>query len=203
MGLWHMRSGTHHFLTPDPFAGFQAYPATLNKYLYALNDPLVLSDPTGLNPLDTFFQAYRDFTGSRVGVVAKGVLELAAGGLAMVGGAAQLAAAPVTGITAATGTATLAAGGVAIAQGALNIARGLTGQQAVDVAEEISKGAIGSPVPAQGLQTAKAIYGHDPLTVLDNLSKWWTDPEVKQAGGLFRYIFFFPITAESATRNRK
>jgi len=40
------------FLTPDPFAGSMANPQSLNRYAYALNDPVNRSDPSGLHPQD-------------------------------------------------------------------------------------------------------------------------------------------------------
>ena len=39
---------TGSFLTKDPFAGEISDPATLHKYIYAGNDRINLSDPTGL-----------------------------------------------------------------------------------------------------------------------------------------------------------
>jgi RHS repeat-associated protein len=35
------------FLTRDPFAGFLVQPATLNPYLYVLNNPVFMTDPSG------------------------------------------------------------------------------------------------------------------------------------------------------------
>ena len=36
------------FLSPDPIAGTLANPQSLNRYIYVLNNPLVLTDPTGM-----------------------------------------------------------------------------------------------------------------------------------------------------------
>jgi RHS repeat-associated protein len=41
-------SGLAKFLSPDPLAGKIKMPASLNRYSYALNDPVSLFDPTGL-----------------------------------------------------------------------------------------------------------------------------------------------------------
>lgn len=39
------------FLSRDPFPGFQTQPASLSSYLYAYNNPVLLTDPSGKNPL--------------------------------------------------------------------------------------------------------------------------------------------------------
>jgi RHS repeat-associated protein len=38
------------FISPDPSGGHRSDPQTLNKYAYARNNPLNLTDPTGLDP---------------------------------------------------------------------------------------------------------------------------------------------------------
>jgi RHS repeat-associated protein len=37
------------FLSPDPLSGHQEDPQTLNKYVYVRDNPLILTDPTGLD----------------------------------------------------------------------------------------------------------------------------------------------------------
>src|SRR6266699_425175 len=37
------------FMSPDPLGGHQEDPQTLNRYSYVRNNPLVLTDPTGLD----------------------------------------------------------------------------------------------------------------------------------------------------------
>jgi RHS repeat-associated protein len=39
------------FFTRDPFPGSTDYPATLNPYIYGLNNPILHTDPSGENPL--------------------------------------------------------------------------------------------------------------------------------------------------------
>jgi len=39
------------FSAPDPLAGSLANPQTLNRYTYALNEPMMLADPTGLDTI--------------------------------------------------------------------------------------------------------------------------------------------------------
>jgi RHS repeat-associated protein len=39
------------FLSRDPFPGFQTQPASLTPYQYAYNNPVLLTDPSGKNPL--------------------------------------------------------------------------------------------------------------------------------------------------------
>jgi RHS repeat-associated protein len=39
------------FLSRDPFPGFLTQPASLSPYLYAYNNPVLLTDPSGKNPL--------------------------------------------------------------------------------------------------------------------------------------------------------
>jgi RHS repeat-associated protein len=41
-------SSMGRFLSPDPIAGTLANPQSLNRYVYVLNNPLVLTDPTGM-----------------------------------------------------------------------------------------------------------------------------------------------------------
>ena len=41
-------SSLGRFMTPDPIAGRIANPQSLNLYSYVLNNPLVLTDPTGM-----------------------------------------------------------------------------------------------------------------------------------------------------------
>ncbi|HEV8623972.1 MAG TPA: RHS repeat-associated core domain-containing protein, partial [Acidimicrobiia bacterium] len=52
-GLWEMRARFYdpqlgRFLSPDPWPATLPGPATLNRYAYALNDPISLVDPSGL-----------------------------------------------------------------------------------------------------------------------------------------------------------
>ncbi len=42
-------SNISRFMSPDPLGGHQEDPQTLNKYVYARNNPLNLTDPTGLD----------------------------------------------------------------------------------------------------------------------------------------------------------
>ena len=42
-------SSMGRFMSPDPLGGHQEDPQTLNKYVYARNNPLNLTDPTGLD----------------------------------------------------------------------------------------------------------------------------------------------------------
>ena len=55
-GLQHLRARYYspnqgRFITKDPFPGILSQPASLNPYLYALNNPVLLTDPSGKNPL--------------------------------------------------------------------------------------------------------------------------------------------------------
>jgi RHS repeat-associated protein len=57
-GLYYLRARYYdpnpgRFLTKDLFSGIAGNPLTINKYLYALNRPLTLSDPTGLAAEET------------------------------------------------------------------------------------------------------------------------------------------------------
>jgi RHS repeat-associated protein len=52
-GLWEMRARFYvphlgRFISPDPWPATLPGPATLNRYAYALNDPIWLVDPSGL-----------------------------------------------------------------------------------------------------------------------------------------------------------
>ena len=42
-------SSSGRFMSPDPLGGHQEDPQTLNKYSYVRNNPLNLTDPTGLD----------------------------------------------------------------------------------------------------------------------------------------------------------
>ena len=42
-------SSIGRFASPDPFGGHQQDPQTLNEYAYVRNNPLNLTDPTGLD----------------------------------------------------------------------------------------------------------------------------------------------------------
>jgi RHS repeat-associated protein len=53
LGLIHLRNremnpNTGRFWTPDSFEGFQTDPLSLHKYLYAHNNPVNLTDPSGM-----------------------------------------------------------------------------------------------------------------------------------------------------------
>lgn len=43
-------TATGRFMQPDPIQGSIVGPQSMNRYSYSLNDPINLSDPTGLNP---------------------------------------------------------------------------------------------------------------------------------------------------------
>ena len=43
-------NSTGRFLSPDPLGGSLSNPQSLNRYAYVLNNPLSLTDPTGLDP---------------------------------------------------------------------------------------------------------------------------------------------------------
>jgi len=47
-GSRHYDPATGRFLTPDPWGGLLAQPRTIDGYIFALNNPLVYWDPTGL-----------------------------------------------------------------------------------------------------------------------------------------------------------
>ena len=65
-GLYYLRARYYdpaqgRFLTRDPFAGVLNLPQTLNPYAYATNNPVNLTDPSGLDPLDEAWrQTFRD-----------------------------------------------------------------------------------------------------------------------------------------------
>ncbi len=44
-----MSSNMGRFMSPDPLGGHQEDPQTLNKYVYVRDNPLNLTDPTGLD----------------------------------------------------------------------------------------------------------------------------------------------------------
>jgi len=48
-GARYNASSMGRFMTPDPLGGHQEDPQTLNKYSYVRNNPLTLTDPTGLD----------------------------------------------------------------------------------------------------------------------------------------------------------
>jgi RHS repeat-associated protein len=48
-GARYMASTMGRFMTPDPVGGHQEDPQTLNRYAYVRNNPLSLTDPTGLD----------------------------------------------------------------------------------------------------------------------------------------------------------
>jgi RHS repeat-associated protein len=50
----HYDPATGRFLTRDSFSGFLDMPQTLNPYAYATNNPINLTDPSGLMPPDPF-----------------------------------------------------------------------------------------------------------------------------------------------------
>ena len=47
-GARYFASSMGRFLRPDPISGTLANPQSLNRYVYVLNNPLVLTDPTGM-----------------------------------------------------------------------------------------------------------------------------------------------------------
>ena len=47
-GARYNSSSIGRFMSPDPIAGTLANPQSLNKYIYVLNNPLALTDPTGM-----------------------------------------------------------------------------------------------------------------------------------------------------------
>jgi RHS repeat-associated protein len=56
-GLYYLRARWYdpavgRLLTRDPFAGFLAGPLSMNRYVYVRNNPVRLSDPSGLSPLE-------------------------------------------------------------------------------------------------------------------------------------------------------
>ncbi len=60
-GLVYLRArmydpGTGRFLSRDVFSGLTAAPSTLNRFTYALNNPAVLVDPSGLDPSNSVLQ---------------------------------------------------------------------------------------------------------------------------------------------------
>jgi RHS repeat-associated protein len=65
-------TNTGRFLRPDPVAGSIADPQSLNRYAYAGNDPVNLSDPLGLNPLISI--------GRQLAVIFWGWVRVSAGG---------------------------------------------------------------------------------------------------------------------------
>lgn len=68
-GLYYLRARYYdpalgRFLTRDPFAGVLNLPQTLNPYAYVTNNPVNLTDPSGLDPLDEAWrQAFEDTYG--------------------------------------------------------------------------------------------------------------------------------------------
>jgi RHS repeat-associated protein len=48
-GARHMASMLGRFMTPDPTGGHMENPQTLDKYVYVANNPVSLTDPTGLD----------------------------------------------------------------------------------------------------------------------------------------------------------
>jgi len=48
-GARYYGSSLGRFMTPDPLGGHQEDPQTLNKYAYVRNNPVTLTDPTGLD----------------------------------------------------------------------------------------------------------------------------------------------------------
>lgn len=48
-GARYYSSAVGRFLSPDPMGGHYENPQTLNKYAYVTNNPLTLTDPTGLD----------------------------------------------------------------------------------------------------------------------------------------------------------
>lgn len=49
MDARHYGSSMGQFMSPDPLGGHMEDPQTLNRYVYARNNPLSFSDPTGLD----------------------------------------------------------------------------------------------------------------------------------------------------------
>ncbi len=45
-------SAEGHFMSPDPLSGDIGDPQSLNRYAYVRNNPLTLTDPTGMSPCD-------------------------------------------------------------------------------------------------------------------------------------------------------
>src|SRR6185437_455260 len=48
-GARYLSSSMGRFMSPDPLGGHLENPQSLNKYAYALNNPLTNTDPTGLD----------------------------------------------------------------------------------------------------------------------------------------------------------
>jgi RHS repeat-associated protein len=64
-GLYYLRARYYdptigRFLTRDPFPGIADQPQTLNAYVYALNHPTLLADPTGLFSLGDVWEKAKD-----------------------------------------------------------------------------------------------------------------------------------------------
>src|ERR1039458_5491920 len=56
-GLYYLRAryydpSTGRFINRDPFSGSIQHPQSLNRYQYALNNPTLLTDPSGFSAID-------------------------------------------------------------------------------------------------------------------------------------------------------
>jgi RHS repeat-associated protein len=83
------------FLSPDPYVQAPDYTQSLNRYVYCLNNPLSLTDPTGYNWLD---DNWRPITAAIVGITVSAITMGAGSGLGavIVAGAAGGAASALT-----------------------------------------------------------------------------------------------------------
>jgi RHS repeat-associated protein len=48
-GARYYSSNMGRFMSPDPLGGHLEFPQSLNKYAYVVNNPLSLTDPTGMD----------------------------------------------------------------------------------------------------------------------------------------------------------
>jgi len=121
-GLYYLRaryydSETGRFLTQDPFGGFVISPQSLNRYPYAVNDPVNLVDPWGLcgfRSFGDFGDCFRDAAQWLGEDYHWATVGAAAGGIAFAAGVVILASPAALTLTGGLAAASLMSAGLGV-----------------------------------------------------------------------------------------
>lgn len=206
------------FITKDPLTGKDGDTQSLNRYVYAVNNPVIFIDVNGMSVLDSFFNKFNNFRHSRVGIGIEGALQIGSGIGMCIGGAGmitsaapQLAVSPATsGVTIATaivsvsaGTGLIAGGGLTIGAGILNLNNAIADnkESPFDWEENLSEDITNSKEPARIIKYGKGVWQRDPISIVEVMSDWWQEglgEQTNAAGGFLNYILFMPTPASGA-----